>query len=170
VFFSSSLAQASMIARTSFGLPQFGGFPGYQARKLSEGSVILARMDARFPTGDDDDVLVEHGEAMSVARYLERERQKQELRCERDAVVLAIARDLGENRLASCMGVAPRVIGRVIADADSRFNASSRSAEPAIRARRLGSGNHRWADADAHYEALGSGPQITARRGTPPQA
>jgi hypothetical protein len=140
------------------------------AHDLSDDSAILARMDPRFRGGDDDDVLVEREEATSVARYLERERQKRELRRERDAVVLAIARDLGENGLASCMGVAPGVIGRVVADADSRLNASSLSAGPAITARRLGSGDDRWADADAHYEALGSGPQITARRGTPPQA
>ena len=127
-------------------------------------------MDARFSSGDDDDVLVEREEATSVARYLERERQKRELRRERDAVLLSIARDLGENSLASCMGVAPDVIGRLVADADSRLNANSPSAEPAISARRLGAGDDRWADADAHYEALGSGPRITARRGTPPQA
>ena len=58
-------------------------------------------MDARFSSGDDDDVLVEREEATSVARYLERERQKRELRRERDAVLLSIARDLGENSLAS---------------------------------------------------------------------
>jgi hypothetical protein len=109
-------------------------------------------------------------EAGCVARYLARERQKAELRRERDVVVLAVAKDLGERALADRMGVAPDVIGKVVADAHDRLDGSLPDARGAITARRLSSPGDRWADADAHYEALASGPQLTARRRLQPLA
>lgn len=104
-----------------------------------------------------DDLRLTSAHGGSVAGYLARERQKAELRRERDAVVLALANDLGERGLAACVGVAPTVIGRLVADANDRLQGGLPDAPEAIRARRVSSAGERWAEADAHYEALGSG-------------
>lgn len=124
-------------------------------------------MDARVRNRGGDLQLASRA-AGSVARYLARERQKAEIRRERDVVVLAVTKDLGERVLADRMGVAPVVISKVVADARDRVRGSRPDARGAITARRLSLACHRWADADAHYEALASGPQLTARRSMPP--
>jgi hypothetical protein len=111
-------------------------------------------MDAR----SRPDELLDDGEARSVARYLACERQKRELRRERDTLVLALAHDLGEPRLAERMGVAQGVIGRLVATARHSLRGSSLCGDAPIVVRRLSSDRDRWADADAHYEALGSAP------------
>ncbi len=110
--------------------------------------------------------------SMNAARYIARERQKKELRRERDALVVRLARDLGEQGLAESFGVARPVIGKLLADARERLAAGGASPSAGeIVARRLTTASRggapdreRWAEADAHYEALGSGPTITARR------
>ena len=99
-------------------------------------------------------------DAESVARYIARERQKHDLRCERDAVVLALARDLGVRVLAERMDVTLTAIDRLVEGARDRLGARASSEESMIVARRLRADPERWADADAHFEALGSRPQI----------
>ena len=119
-------------------------------------------MDARDESGLDA-----HG-SVNAARFLERERQKQELRRERDAIVLALARDYGEGGLAESLGVSGTVAGKLVANARERLNdGASGEGEPEITVRRLGVDSQRWAEADAHYEALGSGPSLRDRRGAP---
>jgi hypothetical protein len=76
------------------------------------------------------------------------------------------------------MGVSEDVVATLVSSARERHEESSppaqAPAEPAIAARRLRdnnlSGGGRWADADAHYESLASGPRFKARRATPPRS
>ena len=117
-------------------------------------------MDYRSLGGRDDDVHLDSREAGSVARYIARERQKHDLRRERDVVVLALARDLGARELAERMDVTHTAIDRLVEGARDRLGAGASSEESIIVARRLRADPDRWADADAHFEALGSGPQI----------
>ena len=117
-------------------------------------------MDSRSLGGRDDDVHLDSRDAGSVARYIARERQKHDLRRERDVVVLALARDLGERELAQRMNVTHAAIDRLVERARDRLAAGASSEQSMIVARRLRADPHRWADADAHFEALGSGPQI----------
>jgi hypothetical protein len=110
------------------------------------------------PVGADRDLLVEGGEQTSVARQIAVEREKQELRRERDHVLLDLAADLGPAELARRFGVEPPVIARLLDGARGRLNSAlgdraSRRAE--ISARRLRTGEPRWGAADAHYESLG---------------
>ena len=116
-------------------------------------------MDSRSLGGHDDGVHLDSREAGSVARYIARERQKHDLRRERDVVVLALASDLGARELAERM-VTHAAIDRLVEGARDRLGAGASSAESIIIARRLRADPDRWADADAHFEALGSGPQI----------
>ena len=105
-----------------------------------------------------------HGhEARTVARYFTREREKQELRRERDVVMLRIARDLGEGTLADGLHVTPAVVDKLVAAARARLDTSQ------ITARRTSANRERWADVDTYYEALGSRPRISPRRRLPPQ-
>ncbi len=104
--------------------------------------------------------------AGNASRYLARERQKDELRDERDRLLLDLARDIGPQGLAQRLGAAPAVIDKLLGDARSRVErkvAASLGSE--ITARRLATRADRWADADAHYAALGCGPP----RALPPQ-
>jgi hypothetical protein len=110
------------------------------------------------PVGADRDLLVEGGEQTSIARQIAVEREKQELRRERDHVLLDLAADLGPAELARRFGVEPPVIARLLDGARGRLNSAlgdraSRRAE--ISARRLRTGEPRWGAADAHYESLG---------------
>ena len=125
-------------------------------------------MDSRSIGGRDDEVHLDGRDAGSVAHYIARERQKHDLRRERDAVVLALARDLGVRALAERMDLTQAAIGRLVEGARDRLGAGASFEQPMIVARRLGADPGRWADADAHFEALGSGPQIRVRRGALP--
>jgi hypothetical protein len=127
-----------------------------------------AAMDSRSLGGHDDELHLDSRDAGSVAHYIARERQKHELRRERDVVVLALARDLGERALAERMDVTQAAIDRLVAGARDRLGARAFSKETMIVARRLRADPNRWADADAHFEALGSGPRIRLRRGALP--
>jgi hypothetical protein len=101
----------------------------------------------------------------NAARHIARERQKRELRRERDAIVLAIARDLGEQGLAERLGVAQPVVDKLLADARDRLGAGVPAPQEAeMSVRRQTRDRERWAEADAHYEALGSGPAVSDRR------
>jgi len=121
--------------------------------------------DERSHGGDERDVVVDADGATSAARYFARERQKRELRRERDAIVVALARDLGERGLAAQLGVTEPVAGQLVAGARARLAGEAYApAGGEFRARRLGVDPDRWADADAHYQALGSGPALRDRR------
>jgi hypothetical protein len=125
-------------------------------------------MDSRSPGGRDDEVHLGNRDAASVAHFIARERQKHDLRRERDVLVLALARDLGERALAERMNVTRAAIDRLVEGARGRLDAGASCEERMIVARRLRADPDRWADADAHFEALGSGPQIRLRRGALP--
>jgi hypothetical protein len=90
------------------------------------------------------------------------------VRRERDAILVALARDFGEGGLAESMGVSGAVVGKLVAGARERLGAAaSGEGGPEITVRRLGTDSGRWAEVDAHYEALGSGPSLRDRRGAP---
>jgi|GEM_PF-4923737 len=114
--------------------------------------------------GGNREVLVGDRDARTVARYFAREREKQELRRERDAVMLGIARHLGEGTLAERLQVAPAVVDKLLASARERLNTST------ITIRRMGANRDRWADVDMYYEALGSRPGVSSRRRIPPES
>jgi hypothetical protein len=108
--------------------------------------------------GADRDLLIDDGEQTSVARHMAVEREKQELRRERDHVLLDLAADLGPAELARRFGVEPPVIASLLDGARGRLNSApgERTSQPAeISVRRLRTGEPRWGAADAHYESLG---------------
>jgi hypothetical protein len=125
-------------------------------------------MDSRSLGGRDDEVHLDSRDAGSAAQYIARERQKHDLRRERDVVLLALARDLGVRALAERMDVTQAAIERLVEGARDRLGAGPSPEETVIVARWLRADPDRWADADAHFEALGSGPQIRLRRGALP--
>lgn len=97
------------------------------------------------------------GERTRVARYLALEREKQELRRERDHLLLDLASSLGAAELSQRLGLTAPATARLIEGAHERLNgpAERECPTPEISARRLRHGESRWAGADAHYEALG---------------
>jgi hypothetical protein len=96
----------------------------------------------------------------SAARLIQRERQKRQLRRERDTLVLSIAREHGEQGLAQQLGLTPTVAGKLLAGARERLASGS----PEILARRLGADRDRFAAADAHFASLGEAPALFDRR------
>ena len=92
------------------------------------------------------------GEALDafVRREL-RERQKRELRRERDRVVLEIAERLGTDELARSLGTTAATAETLVARARERVSVAPRQ----ITARRLAYDPDRWREADRYYEALG---------------
>ena len=85
-----------------------------------------------------------------------RERQKRELRRERDRVVLDLADSLGTQGLA-------RSLGTSVATAEThvlRSRARIAAGPPRITARRSGRDPERWSEADRLYEALGRGVRM----------
>lgn len=124
-------------------------------------------MDAQQPgprDGHDRELLVRSRDARTVTRFFAREREKQELRRERDALMLRIARDLGEGGLAARLDVTPAVVGKLLAGARERLDTS------AITVRRMSANRERWADVDTYYEALGSRPRTSSRGPLPPRS
>lgn len=108
-------------------------------------------------------MLLEGGEPTRAARYLALERQKQELRRERDRLMLDLARGLGPVGLAERLGVSPPAVAKLVEGARERLGSglAERDLEaPQISARRLRNGDERWAEADAHYEALGRASSV----------
>jgi hypothetical protein len=101
-----------------------------------------------------------------AARLLARERQKAEIRRERDEMLLAIERDLGPDALAQRLGADSEVTHALLDSARRRLaDAESRSAVSEIRARRRRvPDGERWAEADRHFEALGRGAPGPLRR------
>ncbi len=81
-----------------------------------------------------------------------RERQKRELRRERDRIVLDLADQLGTGELARTLGTTAATAEALVGLARERASAST----PQIAARRLGRDPDRWREADRHYEELGS--------------
>ncbi len=105
-------------------------------------------------SGPDGDLMI-GGASANVARHIARERQKVELRRERDRLVLELARDRGG--LAEQLGVSPAVSDKLLADARERLGAHPSATMQQIAARRLRTDPSRWAEVDAYYEALGHG-------------
>jgi hypothetical protein len=106
----------------------------------------------------DLDLLIDDGVQTCVASHTALEREKQELRRERDHLLLDLAADLGPAQLARRFGVEPPVIARMLDGARGRLNSApgERASQRAeISARRLRTGEPRWGAADAHYESLG---------------
>jgi hypothetical protein len=118
------------------------------------------------PRRTERELLSASGAMRTVNRYLARQRQREELRRERDTLVLAIARDIGERALAERMEVQQETVGKLLGDAGNRLNVGLSPTEPMITARRLSRDRHRWAEIDTYYEALGSGAWFALRRGT----
>jgi hypothetical protein len=89
----------------------------------------------------------------SVARRVACERQKAELRRERDRMLLAIGDQLGAGGLAQQLGSSEAVADAMIARARERLQ----DAGPDLGSRRSGNppDPDRWAEADRLYEALG---------------
>lgn len=108
--------------------------------------------------GPDGELLLEGGEQARVARYIALQREKQELRRERDHLMLHLAADLGPDELARRFGVESPVIAKLLDGARGRLNTAGGDGDGAraeISARRVRAGEPRWLVADAHYEALG---------------
>jgi hypothetical protein len=125
-------------------------------------------MDTRRQSrgGDrDHDLLGGSRGGQSVARYFAREREKRELRRERDVVVVRLAGNLGMGMLARELDVAPAVASKLVADARERLNADT-----TITVRRARRDRERWADVDTYFEALGSRAGMLRSRRMPPQA
>lgn len=80
-----------------------------------------------------------------------RERQKRELRGERDRVVLDLADSLGLDGLAHSLGTSRATAETLVLQARERLS----SGPGRITARRLPRDPDRWGEADRHYEALG---------------
>jgi hypothetical protein len=110
----------------------------------------------------------------SVARYIALERQKQELRSERDALLIAVARDVGEEGVAERLQLAPEVAAKLLAGARGRAGAEALDetivpARLAAGSSRRAQADSRWTEVDAYYEALGCGqPSRFARRSARP--
>jgi hypothetical protein len=89
--------------------------------------------DATAPQADATD-------GTSVARHLAVEHQKEELRRERDRVLVSLAADGGADGLARSMGLSAEVAGRLLVGARERLGAGGPpavGAQPEIAARRL---------------------------------
>jgi hypothetical protein len=109
------------------------------------------------PVGADRDLLP-GGEQTRVARSVALEREKQELRRERDHLMLSLAADLGPAELARRFGVEEPAIARLLEGVRGRLNGAPTDRDVGraeISARRPRTDEPRWAAADAHYEALG---------------
>jgi hypothetical protein len=92
----------------------------------------------------------------SPARVLDR--QRDELRRERDRMMLDLAASLGPDEFAQHLGVSAASMARLLDEARGRIGGSAAGpdgAGPEISVRRLGDGTDRWAAADAHYAKLG---------------
>lgn len=119
-------------------------------------------MGSRDPGGGERGLIA--GERRTVSRYFTREREKQELRRERDAMMLRIAGEFGEATLAERLHSSPAVVDKLLADARERLGGGSSGSAPTITVRRARAERDRWADIDTYYEALGSRPQTFPRR------
>jgi hypothetical protein len=92
------------------------------------------------------------------ARLELRERQKQELRRERDLIVLELARKLGADGLADSLGTSATTTETLLGRVRGRI-----ALEPAeFAARRITRDPDRWREADRHYEALGRSVRLPA--------
>jgi hypothetical protein len=104
------------------------------------------------------DLLVEGAEPARVARYIALEREKDQLRRERDHLILDLEASLGPAVLAQRFGVEPSVIARLLAGARGRLNSAPGEDDhlgAEIIARRVHATEPRWVVADAHFETLG---------------
>src|ERR1700694_4205976 len=104
-------------------------------------------------TGKEGGPVAGAASAANAAAYITTERQKQELRRERDQLLLQLAEQSGGACLTQVLGVSPAVSRKMVASARARL--SGRASLPnahEISARRLRGASDRWAAADAHYE------------------
>ncbi len=99
------------------------------------------------------------GAALDVRFHRERrERQKRELRRERDRVVLDLAERLGTEGLARSLGTTAETAETLVRGARTRVSA----APGQISARRITGDPDRWGEADRHYELLGRSVRLPA--------
>jgi hypothetical protein len=116
-------------------------------------------MDLERSSGHQErDLLVDGAEQTRVARYLALEREKDQLRRERDHLILDLAASLGPAVLAQRFGVEPPVIAKLLEGARGRLNGTPGEEDQLaaeIVARRVHATEPRWIVADAHFEALG---------------
>jgi hypothetical protein len=87
----------------------------------------------------------------SLVRRELRERQKHELRGERDRVILDLADSLGLDGLAHSLGTTRATAETLVLRARERVASGPRR----ITARRISRDPERWSEADRHFEALG---------------
>ncbi len=83
-----------------------------------------------------------------------------ELRRERDQIVLELARSLGTDGLAACLGTTSTVADTMVERARGRLT----DASPEIAVRRVESDPDRWREADCHYESLGRTVRLPGER------
>jgi len=87
-----------------------------------------------------------------------RERQKRELRQERDRIVLDLAESLGTDGLAKSLGTTAATAEMLVGRARGRVSATPGQ----ISARRITGEADRWGEADRLYEALGRSVRLPA--------
>ena len=121
-------------------------------------------MHSENPSSDATGALgVETGTVGNAARYVARERQKDELRDERDRLVLDLGRDLGPRGLHSGWAShRPRSTSCCRTRAAVLMSGWLHRLAAGSALGRLTTRGERWAEADAHYAELGSrGPPRT---------
>jgi hypothetical protein len=85
------------------------------------------------------------------SRHQLREREKRELRHERDRLLVELAQSLGSDGVARAFGTNAATADTLVQRARGRLVGSNGE----ISARRVPSDPERWSEADRHYEALG---------------
>ena len=96
----------------------------------------------------------ERAEFDAQVRLALRERQKRELRRERDRILLDLAASIGPDGLARSLGTSAATAETLLRRAQARVAV----APPQISARRIA--RERWAEADRHYEQLGRSTRL----------
>jgi tRNA A58 N-methylase Trm61 len=87
-----------------------------------------------------------------------REREKRDLRHERDRLVVDLAHSLGTDGLAQCFGTTAESAEKLV----DRTRARLAGATAEISARRIAADPDRWREADRHYETLGRSFRLPA--------
>ena len=85
------------------------------------------------------------------SRHRLREREKRELRHERDRLLVELAQSLGSDGIARAFGTNAATADTLVQRARGRLVGPNNG----ISARRGQSDPERWSEADRHYEALG---------------
>jgi hypothetical protein len=91
------------------------------------------------------------GNKSESSRHQLREREKRELRHERDRLLVELAQSLGSDGIARAFGTNAATADTLVQRARGRLVPPSNE----ISARRMQSDPERWSEADRHYEELG---------------